>query len=473
MIAHVPIKIILVALGALAVVPLLPQRSIAQWTSVGDVQNFEKMERGIIITARSSTDFAHIVKIQLLVYSSEVIRVRMTTEKDFFPDSSWAVLNKIISTDTNYYLREMRDTIIISTSQVTVKINRFPFRIAFYDAAGRLINQDDPVKGSAWSGKEVAVWKTMPEDEYYFGFGEKAGTLQKKWKAMSMWNSDIPGYRPDTDPLYQSIPFFYAIRKGVAHGIFFDNTYYSYFNMGKENPKQYSFGALGGELNYYFIYGPTPKEVLGRFSLLVGKMPLPPKWSVAYQQCRFSYYPESQVRRIAKSFRKKKIPCDVIYLDIHYMDGFRCFTWDRDRFPNPRKMVSDLAKDGFKVVVIIDPGIKSEVGYFAYDEGLAGDNFVKYPDGKLYTGKVWPGECAFPDFTNTRTREWWGSLYKGLVDTGIKGFWNDMNEPAVFDVPWKTFDFNVMHNDMARILIISRTIISTACKWPARLLRES
>jgi alpha-glucosidase len=127
--------------------------------------------------------------------------------------------------------------------------------------------------------------------------------------------------------------------------------------MGKEHQEQYSFGAVDGELNYYFMYGPEPKAVLGQFSELTGKMPLPPKWAVAYQQCRFSYFPESRVREIAKTFREKKIPCDVIYLDIHYMDEYRCFTWDKKRFPNPKKMIDDLSKDGFKVVVIIDPGI--------------------------------------------------------------------------------------------------------------------
>jgi len=421
-----------------AFVPVRPAR--AQWQSIGPVGTYEKTDDGVTISARPA-------KVRLTVLAPDVIRVRLSRNGNFLPDSSWAVVGHDLG-DRTFTLVDSPASIEIKTSRLSVRIRKSPCRISFYDAAGSLINEDDSAKGMSWVREEVAVWKTMPEDEYYFGFGEKAGQMQRKWKAMTMWNSDIPAYHADTDPLYQSIPFFYGIRNGRTYGIFFDNTYFSYFNMGKENPAQYSFGALDGDLNYYFILGPAPADILAKFSRLVGAMPLPPKWAIAYQQCRYSYYPEARVREIASNFRSRKIPCDVIYLDIHYMDGYRCFTWDRNRFPDPKKMVGDLARDGFKVVTIIDPGIKKEPGYWVYDEGLKGNNFVKYPDGRLFTGKVWPGECAFPDFTASRAREWWGTLYKGLIDAGIRGFWNDMNEPSVFDVPTKTFDLTVVHDDM-------------------------
>jgi alpha-glucosidase len=423
----------------LNVVPLLPQHSTAQWNSIGNVTKVERFADGVMIDAPPA-------KIRISILAPDVARIRMSKDGTFLPDSSWAVINAKLGS-TTFTVNDSPSTLILKTSLLSIKIDKKPCRISFLDNNGKVINQDEPSKGMSWSRNEIAVWKSMPEDENYFGFGEKAGALNRKWKSMSNWNSDIPGYHGDTDPLYQTIPFFYGIRNGIAHGIFLDNTYYSFFNMGKEHQEQYSFGATDGELNYYFIYGPAPKEVIEKFSSLIGRMPLPPKWSIAYQQCRYSYYPEKKVRAIAENFRSKKIPCDVIYLDIHYMNGYRCFTWDTTRFPNPKKMVSDLAKDGFKMVVIIDPGIKQEEGYFAYDEGLKNDEFVKYPDGKLFTGKVWPGICAFPDFTKRDARTWWGSLYKGLIDTGIKGFWNDMNEPSVFDVPQKTMDFSVIHDD--------------------------
>ena len=423
-------------------VPVLlasPGKLVAQWVSIGNVTSVERVGDGVIVSAKPAM-------VQLSVIAPEVIRVRMTAGGTFLPDSSWAVVQHVPG-PTSYTLTESADELVLSTSKLKVHVRKSPCRLAFYDANGNRINQDDPSTGMSWSGTKVVVWKTMPQDEQYFGFGEKAGAFNRKWTMMSMWNSDIPAYKADTDPLYETIPFFYGIRKGATYGIFFDNSYYSFFNMGKEHPDLYSFGAVDGELNYYFLYGPKPKDVLERFSTLVGRMPLPPKWAVGYQQCRYSYYPESRVRELASTFRAKKIPCDVIYLDIHYMDGYRCFTWDNQRFPDPKKMIRDLANDGFKVAVIIDPGIKNEPGYWVYDEGMNGNHFVKYPDGKPFIGKVWPGMCVFPDFTRTESRQWWGTLYRGLLDNGVRGFWNDMNEPSVFDVPTKTFDLSVLHDD--------------------------
>lgn len=425
---------------ALFSTPLLfPQAALPQWRSIGAITRVDTTAEGLLISADPA-------KVRISVLAPDVVRIRMSRDGSFRPDSSWAVVRRDLG-DSRFTLTDSPGALELATSKLKLRIGRSPCRLTFYDAAGNPCSEDDSAKGMSWSGNEIACWKTMPPDEFYFGFGEKAGSLGRKWKSMSMWNSDIPAYRADTDPLYQSIPFFYGVRDGRAHGIFFDNTYYSYFIMGKENPDQYSFGALDGELNYYFIYGPTPGEVLRNYSLLTGTMPLPPKWAISYQQCRYSYYPESRVREIASNFRRRKIPCDVIYLDIHYMDGYRCFTWDKSRFPDPPKLASDLSRQGFKIVTIIDPGIEQEEGYWVYDEGAKGNHFVKYPDGRYFSGKVWPGVCVFPDFTRRETREWWGSLYRGLIETGIRGFWNDMNEPSVFGVPTKTFDLNVVHDD--------------------------
>jgi alpha-glucosidase len=373
----------------------------------------------------------------------------MSKDGSFLPDSSWAVISHPVSTP-EFKLLDKPEEIILTTARVVVHVKKHPCRISFNDKFGNVILQDEPSKGMEWSGSEVAVWKTMPSNEQYYGFGEKAGMLDRRGLAMSMWNTDIPAYPADLDPLYQDIPFFYGIRDSVAYGIFFDNTYYSHFDMGKEHPGQYSFGAMDGEMNYYFFFGPEPKQVLKNFSSLIGKMNLPPLWSIGYQQCRWSYSPESRVREIASTFRTKHIPCDVIYLDIDYMDGYRCFTWNKSRFPDPKKMTDDLARDGFKIVTIIDPGIKHDSAYWVYQEGVKGDNFVKKPDGTYFYGDVWPGECAFPDFTKKEAREWWGSLYKGIINDGIKGFWNDMNEPSVFNGPNKTMPIDVIHDDMGQ-----------------------
>ncbi|MBE0559034.1 MAG: glycoside hydrolase family 31 protein, partial [Proteobacteria bacterium] len=333
------------------------------------------------------------VKVDVL--HDAVIRVRLAPYGVFAPEVSDAVVGGFPEGPAPL-LEERDDMIILKTSRVTVEIARSPLRIRFLDQKGLVINADDPERGMAWDGAAVRVWKTMPEEENYYGFGEKSGKLNKKFSHLTMWNTDIPAYTADTDPLYQTIPFFLALRDGSGHGIFFHNTYWSSFDMGKESRKRYSFGAEGGALDYYVIYGPDPKSVIGRYTTLVGRMPLPPLWSLGYQQCRWSYYPEERVRALADSFRTKKIPADVIYLDIDYMEGYRIFTWSRKNFPRPGSMISDLAADGFKIAVIIDPGIKQDSSYASYRSGLAGDHFLKYPDGRVFIGKVWPGECAFP-----------------------------------------------------------------------------
>jgi len=197
-------------------------------------------------------------------------------------------------------------------------------------------------------------------------------------------------------------------------------------------------------LQYYYIHGPHMMDVLKRYQTLTGTHPMPPKWALGYHQCRWSYYPESKVKSVAEGFRSRNIPCDAIYFDIDYMDGYRCFTWNKKHFPDPRRMIKELADDGFKTVVMIDPGIKVDDNYWVFKEGKENNYFCRRSDDYFMEGHVWPGRCQFPDFTNPTVRDWWGGLYKELVDLGVAGVWNDMNEPAVFGAG--TFPNDVRHN---------------------------
>jgi alpha-glucosidase len=287
----------------------------------------------------------------------------------------------------------------------------------------------------------------MPEDEHYYGLGDKAGKLDRRDGAFTNWNVDAFGWQESTDPLYKSIPFFIGLRKGTAYGIFLDNTWRAWFDFGKSARDGYSFGSDGGQLDYYFISGPQPKAVLQRYADLTGKTPLPPLWALGYQQCRYSYYPESRVYEVAQTFRKKKIPADVIYLDIDYQKKLRPFTVDRERFPHFEKMIADLGQEGFKVIAITDLHIAKlpGAGYTPYEEGAAGDYFVHNADGSVYVGTVWPGDSVFPDFTWAPARAWWGTLYRDFVNAGVAGFWNDMNEPAIFQTTSKTMPLDLVH----------------------------
>lgn len=313
-----------------------------------------------------------------------------------------------------------------------VKISKSPCRVAIYDKSMKLINSDDESFGVSFDNGDVRCFKKLVEGESFYGLGEKTGSLRKNGKELTLWNTDNPDYNNLSDAIYQSIPFFYGIKDFKAYGIFFDNTYKSHFNFGASNNRFYWFGAEQGEMDYYFIYGPEMKKVLTSYTQLTGRIELPPMWALGYQQCRWSYTPESTVMNIAETFRAKKIPCDVLYLDIHYMDGYRVFTWDKTRFPDPPKMLSTLKKDGFKLITIIDPGVKADTNYFAAREGVKQGLFAKYPDDTLYQGEVWPSWAYFPDFTKKETRAWWGDKLSALMKDGVEGFWNDMNEPAVW-----------------------------------------
>jgi len=424
-------------LGILSALAVLAPRSSADWHHLASVTHVEALPNGVELQAGNTA-------VRITAISNSVIRVRLAPQGNFPADFSFAVLPST-ATAPRITLEQSPQSVAFATSEVKVRIMKSPLRIAMLDLAGHVLSEDAPAEGMAWNDSEVRVWKNMPPDESYFGLGDKAGSFNRRNQAFTMWNTDAFGWGESTDPLYKTIPFFLGLRHGASYGIFFDNTYRSSFDFGKESESLYSFGALGGELNYYFFYGPHPKKVVQDFSALVGRTPLPPLWSLGYQQCRYSYYPEARVREIARTFREKKIPVDVIYLDIDYQDGNRPFTVDHKRFPNFEGMIHDLAAQGFHTIAISDLHIKKEPGYAPYDSGIAAGHFLKNPDGSVYVGVVWPGESVFPDFTRKETRDWYGALYKKFADIGIAGFWNDMNEPAIFMRADKTMPLTVVH----------------------------
>ncbi|MDD5139796.1 MAG: glycoside hydrolase family 31 protein [Verrucomicrobiales bacterium] len=390
--------------------------------------------------------------------SDDVIRVRFTSQPAFGRDHSYAVVNHDLGAPA--VKAEIKtDSTTLTTASLKVMVQHSPLRISFANAAGESLDADDPVRGISRAGTEFRIAKRLRNDEHVYGLGEKNGRLDKRgWQLGGynyvMWNSDTPAYDSSTDPLYVDVPFFMVTRHGQAHGIFLDNTWRTFFDIGREQTDLLTFGADGGDLDYYFINGPEPKKVIERYTALTGRMPLPPLWSLGYQQCRWSYYPESRVRRLADTFREKQIPADAIWLDIHYMDGYKPFTWDHQRFPDPKKMISDLRAQGFRLVTIVDPHPPALKGYAPYDSGMAGDQFVKWPDGKVFEGPVWPsqaeknpGPSVFPDFSKPAARAWWGSLYQSLLDVGVAGIWNDMNEPSVFIAPTGTMPLELIHDN--------------------------
>lgn len=153
----------------------------------------------------------------------------------------------------------------------------------------------------------------------------------------------------------------------------------------------------GSELDYYIIYGPEPAKIIQTYTQLTGRMPLPPRWSLGYHQCRWSYESQDIVRKLADEFRQRRIPCDVIHLDIDYMNSYRVFTWSPKRFADPQKLIQNLKQDGFKVVTIVDPGVKyePEADYKVFDEGLNNNYFIRKTNGQLFHGYVYQTRLSF------------------------------------------------------------------------------
>ncbi len=403
------------------------------------VSGSQPLRDGIAIQAGSAT--MHITALR-----DDILRVRIAPGSVLPEDASWAVLPGPRSKAVE--VQPLNDTTSVGfrTTSLEVQVERSPLRLVVRDLTGNIICADAPGRPTEFSLGGFSVAKEMPSDERFFGLGDKTGSFDRRNQAYTLWNTDH-GIEESLDPIYKSIPFFLAISSGRSYGLFLDNTWRTWFDFGKSARDAYSFGAEGGPLDYYLIYGPTPKQVVEGYVYLTGTPPLPPLWALGFQQSRYTYTPESQLREVADRLRADKIPSDALYLDIGYQYRNRPFTVDPVTFPNFPGLVSDLRKQHFNLVLITDLHIAHvpNQGYLPYDTGHAGDHFVKTADGSEYVGVVWPGPAVFPDFTRAQTRQWWGGLYKQFVEDGVAGFWNDMNEPAVFDGPGFTMPLDNVH----------------------------
>ncbi len=294
----------------------------------------------------------------------------------------------------------------------------------------------------------ASVRVAIDENTSLYGTGEVAGPLLRNGTRAVAWNYDAYGWGGNDLSLYQSHPWVLAVRPdGTSFGVLADTPHRCLIDL-REGIR---FESSGPEFPVYIITGVDPAAVMQGLAKLIGTMPLPPLWSLGYHQCRYSYTPDDRVREVAGTFRDKDIPCDVIWLDIDYMNANRSFTFDPVDFPDPRGLMQDLHADGFHTVAIIDPGIKEESGYHVYDSGQEINAWVQTANGAPYRGNVWPGRCVFPDFTNAAVRQWWGGLYGQFLTLGVDGIWNDMNEPAVFNTPTKTMPLSNLHRADAEL----------------------
>ena len=369
----------------------------------------------------------------------DLLRVRAYPNGQPAEDSSWAVLPS--SRTARVPVTPEPDGFTTPALRVALQLDG---QLTVADLAGNILQQDAlPV---AWTADGFRVTKRKTNDDHFFGLGDKPGPLDRAGEAFAMWNTDSFGWQESTDPIYKSIPFFIETHGGRALGVLFDNTFRTSFDFGRDRPDRYTFAAPAGPLTYYLLYGPEPRHVVESYAWLTGPTPLPPLWALGYQQSRYSYYPQSEVEDIAAHLRRDHIPTDVLWLDIDFQYKNRPFTVDTERFPDFPGLIHKLAADSFHTVVITDLHVADlpSQGYAPYDTGKAGDHFVK-EHGQDYVGPVWPGPSVFPDFTRAETRAWWGTNFRQFMGYGVAGFWNDMNEPAVFRYPSKTMPDDVEH----------------------------
>ena len=409
------------------------------------LHNFYKEKDDFFFTSENGV----ILKISVL--RDSLIRLRYAVDYDFEAEFSYAIAPDFTTGYNELAFEEKDLEFVVETSKLLIYVNKSNLKVCITDKEGDIILNDEV--GFHWEenydqgGNRVKMSKVSQAAESYYGMGDKASHINLKGRKVENWVTDQYAFGKDQEPLYKAIPFYIGLHHQKAYGVFFDNSFQSFFDFGHDRRNVTSFWAEGGEMNYYFFYGPNMAQVVEAYSSLTGTPELPPLWALGFHQSKWSYFPDSQVRSIAQTFREKQIPCDAIYLDIDYMDGFRCFTWDKERFPDPKKLLEDMKSDGFKLVTMIDPGIKIDRKYWVYNEANQKGYFCRRADGTHFKGKVWPGECKFPDFTDPRVREWWADLYKEMMsDIGVQGVWNDMNEPAVMDVPSKTANLDIRHN---------------------------
>ncbi|MGH8203527.1 MAG: TIM-barrel domain-containing protein, partial [Steroidobacteraceae bacterium] len=415
-----------VRVGALLLLLAALAPTVAPAANLGAVVSYEKNQHGIA-GRTAAAEFA------VEVWSPQVIRVRVTPQGSK-RNVGYALVSDAPPDSASFSVSASDDVVTLKTPEVTAEVALRPdLRVTFRDADGGVINEDLPGKelGITLVGDEITVYKRLQEGERFIGLGEQLGNLDRRGSVVTLRNTDYYRYDDPKVPMYVSIPFFMGLHHEKVYGLFFNNSYRSVFNFGASNRRFASIGFDGGALDQFFIHDASVGKVLEHYTALTGRMPLPPRWSLGYQQSRCSYYPEDQVRFIANAFRAKGIPLDGIVLDADYLHEYQPFRIDRERFPDMRRLADDLRGMNIELTASINPGIAIDDTYEQYRSGLKEDVFLRYADGELFVADIAPNTNHFVDFSDPRGRRWWIDNMKIYQELGIHGLWNDMNEPAI------------------------------------------
>src|SRR5690348_13642574 len=399
--------------------------AIAQSNNVGKIISYKIIPGGIEGKTENALFSIH-------AYNDHIIRVRFTKEKKF-RNFSYALSSNIIPAFNGVHVEKKDNDIIITTNAIKCFITTKPFfNIIFKNNHDDVINEDVYGKsfGTSFIENKPVVYKEIQDRERYVGLGEALGNLDRRGSSITLNNTDTYKYGDPRLPIYSSIPFYIGIHHQLVYGLFFNNSYQSFFNFGLSTPFT-SVSFDGGEMDYFFIYDTSVSKIIEHYTSLTGRMQLPPLWSLGYQQSRCTYYPQDKVMWIAETFRRKQIPIDGIVLDADYQLGYEPFRTNTKRFPDLPKLSSDLKKMNIELTASVYPGVNIDSSYDSYIDGLRKDVFIKYADGKNFQTEIAPLKVLLPDYTNPKTRQWWIDKMQWMKTNGINGYWNDMNEPAV------------------------------------------
>jgi len=458
----------------------MPDRICPRYFSpLNAVRAVECTKRGIRVKVDNKV-------LEVDVIREDVFRIQIAGG-DFVSHPTFAVCADLTTLPLcRFEVGELDNDITVQTTAMLLSISRAPFSLSAFRPDGSVIFGTAVVDGVPAAylhlNDEFIVARQMRPADVIFGLGEKTGRMNRAGRSFTLWNTDVlnpnaagefangrdrsdPRADPTStefDPYYVSIPFFYHVdsRTNSAAGFFIDNGHRAEFEF--DHPSEYRFKFLGGQYTEYIFAGPALKQIVEAYTWLTGRISTPPIWALGYHQCRWHPYDHNSLTDLANNLRDRQIPCDTLWLDIDHMDGYRVFTWNSAAFPNVTQTLKNLKSDGFNVVTIVDPGVKQETGYSVFESGLDENVFCKTIGGNVYTGQVWPGKTAFPDFSKESARRWWGDLNANHIATGVAGIWNDMNEPATGDIPARSMHFQdgrvpheVFHNQYALMMAMA------------------
>jgi alpha-glucosidase len=420
---------------------------LENFSTLGAIGHARRTALGLLLPVGEET-------FQVEVIRPDVLRLELSRRGVFEPQPTLATAfarpsgaRFELSTDgARVSLRTERLELVVTGPELHVDVLRSDGTSVFRSAR----DASGASQGYRGLNDAIAVARLAAPGDAIFGLGQKTGRFDRRGRAFTLWNVDV--LQPDVlrtnrleddaptvdaestsfDPNYTSIPFFcHAARRGsalLAAGSFVDNGYLSRFDFSAD--EHYRFELAGGAYVEYVLAGPRLSEIVEAYTFLTGRVDLPPLYALGHHQCRWHRYDEKSLLALAAEYRERGIPCDSLWLDIEHMDGYRVFSFHPERFPEPEKTLGVLASEGFRVITIVDPGVKLEPGNSVFDAGRERNLFCKTEAGALYEGRVWPGRTVFPDFAKAEGRAYWAELVQLHAERGVSGIWNDMNEPA-------------------------------------------